>query len=107
MIRGTTPTFTFTLKDDSIDLSEALDLIVTIKQSGKRIDIPASDLEIDGGTVSLYLTQEQSLKLTEGVDAWVQINWIYTNPRSGSPRRAATKPKSFCVGPQYYERVME
>lgn len=107
MIRGTTPTFTFTLKDKTIDLSQALTVIVTIKQSGKRIDISGERLTIDGYIVSLWLTQDESLKLTDGIPASVQINWTYADLNGGSPRRAATVPKCFMVDEQFHERVIE
>ena len=107
MIRGTTPTFTFIIKDENIDLNQALTVIATIKQSGKRLSISGDRLNLDGRTVSLWLTQEESLKLTEGVRASVQINWTYPNPGGGSPRRAATKPKCFMIDEQFYERVIE
>lgn len=107
MIRGTTPTFTFTLKDKNVDLSQALTVIATIKQSGKRIDISGNRLSIDGYTVSLWLTQGESLKLTEGVPASVQLNWTYADPNGGTPRRAATVPKCIPIDAQFYERVIE
>lgn len=107
MIRGTTPTFTFRLKDKTIDLGEALTVIATIKQSGKRFDISGERLTIDGGTISFWLTQEESLKLSERIPASIQLNWTYPNQNGSKPRRASTVPKSFCVTDQYYEKVIE
>lgn len=107
MIRGTTPTFTFTLKNHSINLNEALTVIATLKQSGKRIDISGDRLVINGYVVSLWLTQQESLKLTEGVPVSIQLNWTYENPTGGSPRRAATIPKWIDIDEQFYERVIE
>ena len=106
MIQGTTPTFTFTIRQDTVNLDDALKVIVTIKQSTKRIDLTGDDISVNGRTVSLYLSQEQSLKLSPG-RASVQINWTYPNPKGGSPRRASTKPKCFSVDEQFYERVIE
>ena len=107
MIRGTTPTFTFTIKKENLNLNEALTVLVTIKQSGKRFDFSGDRLAIDGRTVSLWFTQQESMKFTEGIPASVQINWTYPNPNGGSPRRAATKPKSFAIDEQFHERVIE
>lgn len=107
MIRGTTPTFTFTIKNDVVDLTTALTIIVCIKQSGKKIEKTGDDISVTAKTVSLWLTQQESLKLTPGVTASVQINWTYPNPNGGSPRRAATKPKTFIVDEQFIERVIE
>ena len=107
MIRGTTPTFTLTIQDQSVNLSQALTVIATFKQSGKRIDISGERLAIDGRTVSVYLTQQESLLLTPGVPASVQINWTYANPSGETPRRAATVPANFKIDEQFYERVIE
>ena len=107
MIRGTTPTFTFTLKDQNINLNEALTVMATIKQCDKCINISGDRLDINGNIVSLWLTQAESLKLTQGSTAGIQINWTYANPNGGAPRRAATVPKRFQIDEQFYERVIE
>lgn len=105
MIQGTTPTFTFTIKNQEINLSEATNVYVTLAQGIKLIEKQGSDLQIDGSTVSVWLTQEESLKLTEGLDAEVQINWTYSD--GGTIRRAATKVKSIPVSKQLLKRVIE
>ena len=107
MIRGTTPTFTLMLKDQNINLNEAITVIATIKQCDTRINISGDRLQIDGYTVSLWLTQAESLKLDKGTTASIQLNWTYTNENGGTPRRAATVPKRFTIDEQFYERVIE
>lgn len=105
MIQGTTPTFTFKIKDNTVDLSEATNVYVTLAQGIKLIEKQGSDLQIDGATVSVWLTQEESLKLTEGINVEVQVNWTYSD--GDQLRRAATVVKSISVNKQLLKRVIE
>lgn len=109
MIRGTTPTFTFKIRDENLNLNEAENVYVTIAQSGKLIERSTGDtsLNVDGRTVSLWLTQEESLRLTEGVNAEVQINWTYMDSDGVTVRRAATKLKTIPITKQLLKRVIE
>lgn len=110
MIRGTTPTFRFKAKDKNgvyVDFSQPQSVKVTLKQSGKRIDIDKDRLEIDGFVISLWLTQQESLKLTSRIPVGVQINWTYPDPNGGSPRRGSTLTKYFMIDEQFHERVIE
>ena len=70
MIRGTTPTFTFTIRPkrptDTIDLTEAAHVYLTILQGRTEIEKTDEDMEITANTVEVWLTQEESLKLSAG-----------------------------------------
>ena len=112
MIRGTTPTFTCTIKDDSVDLTQAYKVYVTIKQEVRRavnrtvsITKTGEDLEVGEKTVSFWLTQEESLKLQLNAPAKMQINWIY-HSFDGTTRRASTKLKEVVIDEQLLERVL-
>ena len=94
MIRGTTPTFTLTIEDESIDLGAADHVYVTIRQSSTVITKQDSDLEINGNVVSCWIEEDESLGLIEHMAAEIQINWTYGD------RRAATKTKSITIGKQ-------
>ena len=63
MIIGTTPTFTLKLKKAcDVDLSQANNIYVTIKQGSILITKTGHDLNIvDGKTVQFSLTQTESL----------------------------------------------
>lgn len=76
--RGTTPTYRLILQDTTIDLAEANDVYVTFADGkyNKIIEKTGSDLYIDGNTVEIFLTQEETLKLPSG-EILVQINWTY------------------------------
>lgn len=108
MIRGTTPTFTFTIKNQDVDLGAAQNVYVTLAQGPKIIEKTGTDLEIETRTVSVFLTQEESLRLTEGPNCEVQINWTYLDPVDGKTvRRAATKVKAITISKQLLRRVIE
>ena len=107
MIRATTPTFTFTVKDQTLDLTEATNIYATLAQGEKTI-ITKTDDDIvltQPRTVSVWLTQEESLSLVEG-SMDVQLNWTYLDSDQ-NVRRAATKTKTIQVTKQLLKRVIE
>lgn len=106
MIRGTTPTFTFTIKNKDVDLTTAQNVYVSIVHGNYSIEKTGDELEITQRTVSVWLTQEESLSLGEGINAEVQINWTYLDPDGETVRRAATRVKSFQVSKQLLKRVI-
>ena len=111
MIRGTTPTLTFTIRPkqqtDNLDLTEARNIYVTLQRGPTVIEKTGEDLEVTARTVVVFLTQDESLKLPEGADAEVQINWTYLDLDGVTVRRAATKVRSFPVSKQLLRRVIE
>lgn len=64
MYRGTTPTFTFTLKFEA----NTIDLLnIAMAQNGNvKISKNKSDCTLDGYTVSVTLTEAETLSLDEG-----------------------------------------
>lgn len=88
--RGTTPTYRLILQDTTIDLAEANDVYVTFADGkyNKIIEKTGSDLYIDGNTVEIFLTQEETLKLPAG-ELLVQINWTYQE--GTTTKRAASQ----------------
>lgn len=111
MIRGTTPTFTFTVRPTSqsqtIDLTEASHVYLSLVQGRTEIEKTEADMEITANTVEVWLDQEESLKLVEGgSNCEVQINWTYLDAND-TVRRAATKVKSIPITKQLLKRVIE
>lgn len=106
MIRGTTPTFTFTIRNNDVDLTEANNVYVSLVQGNKEIVKTGEDLEIAARTVSVWLTQTESMSLAEGSNAEVQINWTYID-MNDTTRRAATKVKAIPINKQLLRRVVE
>lgn len=71
MIRGTTPTLTFKLPFDTELLAEVW---VTLSQVGKIVlNKDLKQLQRTGDTLTLTLTQEETLKLTHGVATEIQV----------------------------------
>jgi hypothetical protein len=77
MYRGTTPTYIFTLPE-SVDMTQATDVYVTFAKTDTTIILTKTgdDLEVTEHTVSVYLTQEETLSFPNAKVA-VQLNWIY------------------------------
>lgn len=82
-IRGTTPPFEFTLYDDEgeADLSELTALEAYVSQDredGENIVVTKtmSDMTIDGGTVSFYLTQEETLRFESGDEPFPKFAFV-------------------------------
>ena len=106
MIRATTPTFTFTIRSETLDLSEANNIYFTLTQGGRTITKTGEDLEVTGQrTVSVWLTQEESLSLVEG-SMKVQFNWTYSDI-NGNVRRAATQRITIQIDEQLLKEVIE
>ena len=83
MIRGTTPTFTLTLNDETLDLTSAQNVYVTFKQGYKdyvKASVTKSgyDIVVSEKEVSVCLTQKESLQFKEG-PLYIQVNWTYAD----------------------------
>lgn len=109
MIRGTTPTFTLKLKEDSgIDLRQAQNVYFTIAQGHNTLTKSGNDVLVqeDGRTVLVYLNQEESLAFNERADTEIQLNWTYF-AQNGQARRAASVVKRIQIDKQLYRKVIE
>ena len=78
MVRGTTPTFVLTISDNTIDLTEALNVYVTFKQNATVINKKGEDIVVTAHQVDVYLSQKETLKFVEG-SLEIQLNWTYVN----------------------------
>lgn len=89
MVRGTTPTYIFTFPED-IDLSVAEAVYVTFanKQYQTLLEKTGDELEISGNTVSVFLDQEETLRLQRN-EVYIQINWTYDD--DGVTKRACSE----------------
>ena len=77
MVQATTPTFILTLPD-TVDLSQAANIYFTLRQKNVLVEKASDDLTVDGQTVSVYLSQAETLQLVSGA-AQIQLNWTYAN----------------------------
>lgn len=64
MRQGTTPTIQITIND--IDLNEIQNIYVVFEQNGYILKKESSDLDIEGNTISVSLSQEETLNFKEG-----------------------------------------
>lgn len=106
MIPGCTHAVDLALDDRTIDLNQASDVYVTLKQGGTVITITGAALDIDGYRVTAYMTQENSLKLKDKAAVQVQINWLYTDQESQTISRCASDLATIPVGEQLLRRVL-
>lgn len=107
MIIGTTPTFTLRLKRTyDIDLNSALSIYVTLKQGTTTLNKTGQDVQvIDAKTVSITLTQEESLAFVLDKKIDLQLNWTYSD--RGTIKRAATKVISINLEKQLLTQVLQ
>lgn len=83
MIRYTTPTLAINI---SADLSQATNIIVTLKQGD--VFLKKEHLTYSQGKVLLPLNESETAAFQANQTAKVQINWTYTD--NGVEKRAAT-----------------
>ena len=98
MYRGTTPTYIFTAPE-GLDLTAANNILVTFSDVKENVIFTKSgeDLEVTETQISVYLTQEETLKFPNG-RVLVQINWTYdegnTTKRACSEKMIITARKN-------------
>lgn len=98
--RGTTPTFTLSFEGTDVDLTGAKDVYVTFVGKGQKITKTGEDLVVDQKSISVFLTQSDSLKLPVG-DVELQANWTYADGR-----RCASDCVTYKFTKQLLEKVV-
>lgn len=82
LTRGTTPTIIIEFEDE-IDLSDVDYFYLTIKQYGceitKKSDDPSISVDVENSEISWHLTQEETLTLTSGRAAELQLRGVFKN----------------------------
>ena len=61
--RGTTPTYTCTFSDESVDLTTATNVYVTLEQGRNNITKSGDDLVVSAKRIEVYLSQRDTLLL--------------------------------------------
>lgn len=103
MIRGTTPTFRLTIKDETVDLTDAVNVYATFKQPGCGISLTktGTDVTVEERTVNIYLAQKETLLFKEGpLD--IQLNWVYEDGK-----RACSNIVTIEVGENLIGKVLK
>ena len=99
--RATTPTFTCTFTEQSLDLTTANNVYVTFSQGMRAITKTGEDLVISPKQIEVYLSQQETLPFVEGA-VKVQANWTGANGR-----RAASFVEIIELSEQLLKRVVE
>lgn len=98
MVQATTPTIIMNLPE-TVDLTQAQTVVFTLTQGTTMIKKVITDATAH--QVSVYLTQEETLGLSNG-NAQIQLNWTYAD---GS--RACTNIVNINVTPNLLKAVIE
>ena len=99
--RATTPTFTCTFEDQTLDLTTANNVYVTFAQGARTITKKGSDLVISPKQIEVYLAQNETLPFQVGA-VKVQANWTGANGR-----RAASVVETVEMSEQLLKKVVE
>jgi len=85
MIRATTLTLVCTVGEGA-DLSGADNVWVTLKQGSVQVTKTLAEGQVDrqGNTLTLGLTQEETLAFTPAAPVQIQVNWMAENERSAT-----------------------
>lgn len=104
MIKGTTPTFILSITDEDIDLTLASKVVVSFKQTASGVDLrkEGDSIEVEPTQVSVYFTQEESLRFQVNKPIEVQINWVYADSS-----RSATVIKTVSVSKNLIEEEID
>ena len=97
----TTPTFTLTFSDNTLDLTQAENVYVTFQSYRHCLTKSGEDLTIAAKTIDVYLTQEETAKFGVG-DLAIQVNWTM---QGGA--RAASTVAHYDISEQLLKRVVE
>lgn len=80
---ATTPTFTLTFTEQSLDLTQANNVYVTFEQLAKKITKTGNNLNVQEKSIVVYLSQSETLLFKEGI-VDVQANWTGANGKRTS-----------------------
>jgi len=100
--RGTTPVFTLTFGSTSgVDLTIAAHIYVTFKSGDTIITKTGTDIEVAQRSVSVSLSQTETLNLREG-NVMIQVNWTLAD---GS--RFASDIVNYPISKQLLQKVVD
>lgn len=98
--RYTTPTFTLTFTEPTLDLTQATGVFVTFKQATLLITKTGDELDVEPKSIAVYMSQEETAQFCDGgVD--IQANWV-----TGDGNRAASEVVTFEFTRQLLPQVL-
>lgn len=80
--QATTPTFICTVPD-TVDLTAAENVYFTISQFANTITKRGESLDIDSHSVSVYLSQGDTVGISPSRPVELQLNWTYADGSRG------------------------
>lgn len=83
--RYTTPVFTLTFTEKTLDLTQATGVYVTFKQATLDITKTGDELEVAEKSIAVYMSQEETAQFCDGT-VEIQANWV-----TGDGNRAASE----------------
>lgn len=104
MIPGCTCALPIEIDDETLDLSQAAGVYVSLKQGDAKLTVSGDHVTVDGNTVTAYFTQAETMRFKDGETAVGQINWIYNE--SGTISRGGTDPFPVEIGKQLLRRTL-
>ena len=99
--RATTPTFTFTFTEQTLDLTTAEHVYVTFAQGSRAITKTGEDLTVQAKSIQVSLTQKETLQFNDGI-VEVQANWT-----DASGNRASSEIAIVELSRQLLKKVVE
>lgn len=99
--RGTTPTYTCTFSDESVNLTTATNVYVTFEQGKNSITKSGEDIVVSAKQVEVYLSQRDTLLFEDGT-VEIQVNWT-----TAGGHRASSDVKEVELSKQLLRRVIE
>ena len=97
----TTPTFVLTFTEETLDLTAASAVYVTMKTGNGTVTKTGDDITVAAKTISVYLTQYETGSMGEGT-VQIQANWLDANGN-----RFASDIASVSITQQLLNRVIE
>lgn len=98
---ATTPTYTLTFTEQSLDLTTAVNVYVTFAQGSKIITKTGDDLTVTARSITVSLTQSETLNFRAG-DLEIQANWTGANGE-----RSCSEVETTELSKQLLKRVLE
>lgn len=105
IIRGSTETLTVEIEAENFTLPTTDRIIATISSGTYTLDKTGDDLSVVDGNIEIKLTQAESLRLREGVEAELQVNFLVPSI-GGDDVRIPTETVKFSVGKQLHPKVI-
>lgn len=99
--RFTTPVFTLTFSEPTLDLTQATGVYVTFKQATLLMTKTGDELDVEQKSIAVYMSQEETAKFCDG-DVDIQANWV-----TGDGNRAASEIVTYQFTRQLLAKVLE